>query len=36
VELLIDEEHPVARLHGGSEAIGDAVRRALATLMPTL
>jgi DNA-binding transcriptional MerR regulator len=34
VELLIDEHHPVARLHGGSEAIGDAVRRALATLMP--
>ena len=33
-ELLIDEEHPVARLHGGSEAIGDALRRALASLMP--
>jgi hypothetical protein len=34
VELLIDEQHPVARLHGGSEAIGEAMRRALATLMP--
>lgn len=34
VELLIDEEHPVARLHGGSEAIGDTLRRALASLMP--
>ena len=34
VELLIDEQHPVARLHGGSEAIGDTVRRALASLMP--
>jgi hypothetical protein len=36
VELLIVVELPVARLHGGSEAIGDVVRRALATLMPTL
>lgn len=36
VELLMDEDHPVARLHGGSEAIGDAVRRALTTLMPAL
>ena len=34
VELLIDEQHPIARLHGGSEAIGDAVRHALASLMP--
>ncbi|HEU5050281.1 MAG TPA: MerR family transcriptional regulator [Gemmatimonadales bacterium] len=34
VELLIDDQHPIARLHGGSEAIGEAVRRALATLMP--
>src|SRR5687767_5955544 len=34
VELLMDEQHPIARLHGGSEAIGDAVRRALVELMP--
>ena len=34
VELLIVEQHPVARLRGGSEAIGDTVRRALASLMP--
>ena len=34
VELLLDEQHPIARLHGGSEAIGDAVRRALVELMP--
>lgn len=36
VELLIDEQHPVARLHGGSEAIAEAMRRALAGLMPGL
>ena len=35
-ELLLDEDHPVARLHGGSAAIGDALRRALTSLMPDL
>jgi hypothetical protein len=34
VELLLDDQHPVARFHGGSDAIGEAVRRALASLMP--
>ena len=34
VELLIDERHPVTRLHGDGDAIAEAVRRALAELMP--
>lgn len=35
VEVLIDEQHPVARIHGDSDAIGEAMRRALASLLPT-
>ena len=34
VDLLIDERHPVTRLHGDGDAIAEAVRRALAELMP--
>lgn len=34
VELLLDEQHPVARIHSDADVIGDAVRRALASLLP--
>jgi hypothetical protein len=33
VELLVDEQHPLVRLHGDNAAIADAVRRAMAALL---
>jgi hypothetical protein len=35
VEVLIDEEHPAIRLNGDPAAIADAIRRALAELVPS-
>lgn len=35
VELLVDEQHPLVRLHGDNAAIADAVRRAMAALLET-
>jgi hypothetical protein len=33
IEVLIDEQHPAIRLNGDTEAIADALRRALAELV---
>jgi hypothetical protein len=33
LELLVDEQHPLVRLHGDNTAIADAVRRAMAALL---
>ena len=33
VELLVDDQHPLVRLHGDNAAIADAVRRAVAALL---
>ena len=35
VEVLIDEEHPAIRLNGDPAAIAEAIRRALAELVPS-
>lgn len=36
IELFLDDQHPLARLHDDPAPLGDAVRQALAGLMPTI